>query len=140
VGGALAAAGSLLALLLGVSRTTLAMARDRRLPHLLARVDDGVPRVAELAIGAVVAVLVATVDLRHAIGFSSFGVLVYYAIANASAWTLGRRVIPSLGLLGCLLLAATLPTPDVIAGCAVCAAGICAYGAVEFRRTRSTQR
>jgi APA family basic amino acid/polyamine antiporter len=32
-------------------------------------------------------VLVLTTDLRAAIGFSSFGVLLYYAVANASAWT-----------------------------------------------------
>ena len=40
------------------------------------------PHRAELAVGAVVAVLAATVDMRGAIGFSSFGVLAYYAIAN----------------------------------------------------------
>ena len=47
-----------------------------------------VPHRAELAVAAVVVVLAATVDLREAIGFSSFGVLFYYAIANAAAWTL----------------------------------------------------
>ncbi|MBK3582006.1 APC family permease, partial [Streptomyces sp. MBT65] len=79
--GAVAALGSLLALLLGVSRTTLAMARDRHLPHALASVHPrfGVPHRAELTVGAVVAVLAATTDLRGAIGFSSFGVLAYYA-------------------------------------------------------------
>ncbi|MGW7282837.1 APC family permease, partial [Streptomyces sp. NPDC054844] len=89
-GAAVAALGSLLALVLGVSRTTLAMARDRHLPHALAAVHPRfkVPHRAELAVGAVVAVLAATVDVRDAIGFSSFGVLAYYAVANASAWTL----------------------------------------------------
>ena len=37
-----------------------------------------------------VAVAAVTADLRTAIGFSSFTVLGYYAIANASAWTLSR--------------------------------------------------
>ncbi|NEC70573.1 amino acid permease, partial [Streptomyces rochei] len=109
--------GSLLALILGVSRTTLAMARDRHLPHALAAVHPRfeVPHRAELLVGAVVAVLAATADLRGAIGFSSFAVLVYYAVANASAWTLrpeeGRppRLVPVVGLAGCLLLALTLP-------------------------------
>ena len=66
IGAAVAALGSLLALILGVSRTTLAMARDRHLPHLLAAVHPrfAVPHRAELAIGAVVAVLAATVDIR----------------------------------------------------------------------------
>ena len=92
VGAAVAALGSLLALILGVSRTTLAMARDRHLPHVLAAVHPrfNVPHRAELAVGAVVAVLAGTVDVRGTIGFSSFGVLVYYAVANASALTLRR--------------------------------------------------
>ncbi|GGX03177.1 hypothetical protein GCM10010383_36820 [Streptomyces lomondensis] len=47
-----------------------------------------VPHRAELVVGAVVALLAATTDVRGAIGFSSFGVLAYYAVANACAWTL----------------------------------------------------
>ena len=106
-GAGVAALGSLLALILGVSRTTLAMSRDRHLPHALAAVHPrfGSPHRAEIAVGVVVAVAAAVVDVRGAIGFSSFAVLLYYAIANASAWTLGRRVIPGVGLAGCLLLA-----------------------------------
>ncbi|WP_433501758.1 APC family permease (plasmid) [Sphaerimonospora sp. CA-214678] len=142
-GAALAALGSLLALILGVSRTTLAMARDRHLPHALAAVHPrfAVPHRAEL--GVVVAALAATADLRGAIGFSSFGVLVYYAIANASAWTLtpaeGRppRMVPALGLAGCLILAFALPASSVIAGIVVLAAGAAAYGT---RRGRSPHR
>ncbi|GAB2828326.1 APC family permease [Actinocorallia aurea] len=134
-GAAVAALGALLALILGVSRTVLAMARDRRLPHALAAVHPRfqVPHRAELAVGAIVAVLAATADLRGAIGFSSFGVLLYYAIANASAWTLspaeGRpaRLIPALGLAGCLTVAFSLPITSVLAGAAVVAAGAAAY-------------
>ncbi|GAA1307013.1 amino acid transporter [Planotetraspora silvatica] len=139
-GAAVAALGSLLALILGVSRTTLAMARDRHLPHVLAAVHPRfkVPHRAELAVGVVVAVLAATVDVRGAIGFSSFGVLVYYAVANASAWTLtpdeGRppRIVPALGLAGCLALAFALPVSSVISGAAVLAVGAAVYG---VRRT-----
>ncbi|MEE1751256.1 APC family permease [Streptomyces sp. SP18CS02] len=145
VGAAVAALGSLLALILGVSRTTLAMARDHNLPHALASVHPKfqVPHRAELVVGAVVAVLAATTDMRGAIGFSSFGVLAYYAIANASAWTLapdeGRpvRIIPVVGLAGCLVLAFALPVSSVIAGAAVLSAGAAAYAvrrAVTARR------
>ncbi|MFF7675216.1 APC family permease [Actinacidiphila glaucinigra] len=134
VGAAVAAVGSLLALILGVSRTTLAMARDGHLPRTLAAVHprSGVPHHAEVAVGAVVAVLAATADLRGAIGFSSFGVLAYYAVANASAWTLGpgaRRAVPALGLLGCLVLAFALPWTSVAAGAAVLAVGAAVYAA-----------
>ncbi|RSN80861.1 amino acid permease, partial [Streptomyces sp. WAC 05379] len=134
VGAAVAALGSLLALILGVSRTTLAMARDRHLPGALAAVHPRfqVPHRAELAVGAVVAVLAATVDVRGAIGFSSFGVLAYYAVANASAWTLGSapaaRVVPAVGLLGCVVLAFSLPGVSVAVGAGVLAVGVAAYG------------
>jgi APA family basic amino acid/polyamine antiporter len=135
-GAAVAALGSLLALILGVSRTTLAMARDRHLPHALAAVHPrfGVPHRAELAVGAVVAVVAATADVRGAIGFSSFGVLAYYAVANASAWTLGPgegrppRIVPVLGLAGCVVLAFALPLASVVSGAAVLAAGAAVYG------------
>ncbi|MFF5992441.1 APC family permease [Prauserella flavalba] len=129
-GAALAALGALLALVLGVSRTVLAMARDGHLPRTLAAVHPrfSVPHHAELAVGVVVAVLVSVADLRDAIGFSSFAVLAYYAIANASAWTLGRgRLVPAVGLLGCVVLAVSLPLSSVLAGALVLATGAVAY-------------
>ncbi|MCX4456075.1 amino acid permease [Streptomyces sp. NBC_01340] len=134
VGAAVAALGSLLALILGVSRTTLAMARDGRLPGALAAVHPRfqVPHRAELAVGAVVAALAATVDVRGAIGFSSFGVLAYYAVANASAWTLSpapaARVVPVVGIVGCVTLAFALPAVSVVVGAAVLGVGAAAYG------------
>ncbi|MEU9318434.1 APC family permease [Streptomyces sp. NPDC048295] len=134
-GAAVAALGSLLALVLGVSRTTLAMARDHHLPHALATVHPKfkVPHRAELLVGAVVATVAATADIRGAIGFSSFGVLAYYAVANASAFTLtpaeGRpaRIVPVVGLAGCLVLAFALPLSSVVTGAAVLAVGAAAF-------------
>mgnify|MGYP003542878190 CR=1 FL=1 len=129
VGAAVAALGSLLSLILGVSRTTLAMARDGHLPSGLAAVHArfGVPHRAELAVGAVVAVVAASADVRGVIGFSSFAVLVYYAVANASAITLGRRLIPIAGLVGCTLLAAALPIASIVVGVSVLTLGAGAY-------------
>jgi APA family basic amino acid/polyamine antiporter len=129
VGAAVAALGSLLALILGVSRTTLAMARDRYLPHRLAAVHPrfNSPYLAEIAVGVVVSVLAAVVDVRGAIGFSSFAVLLYYAIANASAMTLRGKVIPLAGLVGCVVLAFSLPVSSVLTGAAVVAIGAAAY-------------
>ncbi|MFE5370926.1 APC family permease [Streptomyces mirabilis] len=141
VGAAVAALGSLLALILGVSRTTLAMARDGHLPGALADVHPRfqVPHRAELAVGAVVATLAATVDVRGAIGFSSFGVLAYYAVANASAWTLSSapaaRLVPVVGLVGCVTLAFALPALSVVVGAAVLGVGVAAYGVRGWRRT-----
>ncbi len=135
-GAAVAALGSLLALVLGVSRTTLAMARDRHLPAFLAAVHPrfGGPHRAEVAVGVIVAVLAALLDVRAAIGFSSFAVLVYYAIANAAAWTLRprRRLVPAAGLAGCLVLAFTLPVASVLAGCGVVGLGAALYAGRRF--------
>lgn len=132
VGGAVASAGVLVSLMAGIGRTTLAMARDHELPAVLAAVHPRfrVPHRAELLLGVVVVVIVLTVDIRGAIGFSSFAVLVYYAIANAAAFTLDgprrRRLRPVtvLGLLGCLALAFTLPPATVFAGVGVLAVGV----------------
>ncbi|MGV9251972.1 APC family permease [Streptomyces sp. NPDC003697] len=144
-GAAIAALGSLLALILGVSRTTLAMARDRHLPRALAAVHPRfhVPHRAELAVGAVVAVLAASVDVRGAIGFSSFGVLAYYAIANAAARTLspdeGRppRLVPVIGLAGCAALALAQPPATVASGAAVLVVGAAVYGVRKALADRS---
>ncbi|MBF6351449.1 amino acid permease [Nocardia flavorosea] len=140
----LAALGSLLALILGVSRTTLAMARDRHLPYALAAVHPrfAVPHRAELAVGAVVTVVAATVDITAAIGFSSFGVLVYYAIANVCAWTLrpseGRpgRLVPIVGTAGCLVLAFGLPAQSVVTGTLLVALGALVYAARRHLNVR----
>ncbi|RAJ63313.1 APA family basic amino acid/polyamine antiporter [Streptomyces sp. Amel2xB2] len=140
-GAVVAALGALLTLLLGVSRTVLAMARDRHLPHALAAVHPRfrVPHRAGLAVGAVVAVAAATADVRGAIGFSSFGVLVYYAIANAAAWTLTsagaayRRVLAGCGLAGCLALAFALPGSSLLSGAAVLAAGAAVFAVRRLR-------
>ena len=134
--------GVLLSLLAGVSRTVFAMAADGHLPRRLAAVHEAhkVPHVAELAVGAVVAVVVAFADLRSAIGFSSVTVLAYYAIANASAFTLGSerrswpRVVPVLGFVGCVTLALALPSRTVAIGLAVLAAGAALYALRSWRQ------
>ena len=117
------------------------MARDRELPGVLAAVHPrfAVPHRAELLLGLVVVVVVSVADISGAIGFSSTGVLVYYAIANASAWTLPgrarrwRRPVAALGLLGCVVLVATLPAASVLAGLAMLGVGLVARAIVRRR-------
>ena len=85
----------------------------------------------------VVAAVSAVADVRAAIGFSSFAVLLYYAIANASAWTLStspvRRFTPAVGLAGCLLLVVTLPHGAAIAGLAVVLLGAAVFAVQRLR-------
>jgi APA family basic amino acid/polyamine antiporter len=139
---ALSAGGALFSLTLGVSRTVLAMARDRHLPVGLASINgrSRVPRVAEITVCVVVCAVLLAGDLATSVAFSSFCVLVYYAIANASAWTLSSaltsRVLPLLGLIGCLGLAASLPLRTVSVGSVVVGAGALTYA---VRRTVSDQ-
>ncbi|MBM7798414.1 APA family basic amino acid/polyamine antiporter [Microlunatus panaciterrae] len=140
VGAAAASLGALLALITGIGRTSLAMARQADLPRWFAALHPrfDVPHRAEVALALVVVVGVLTADLRGAIGFSSFGVLLYYLIANLSAWTqtLEHRRYPrwlqALGAVGCLTLVATLPPRSILIGLGVLAIGLC-YRLVRLR-------
>ena len=144
IGAAVASLGVLLSLIVGVSRTTFAMAATGDLPGWLDAVHPRyrVPHRAEIAIGAAVLALVAVLDVSGAIGFSSFAVLVYYAVTNASALTLppdGRRrsrLIAVLGLVGCLGVATSLPGAAVMSGVILLAAGAAVF-AIR-RRFRSS--
>ena len=144
-GAAAACLGALLALITGVGRTTLAMARERDLPGPLARVGGPhtVPFLAELAVAAVVIILLLSTNVMTVVGFSSFGVLIYYAVTNASAFTLsGRpwhapRWLNVLGFLGCLVLAFTLPPAAMLVMAAVLAVGVAGRFLVLRWRTAS---
>jgi APA family basic amino acid/polyamine antiporter len=146
VGAVLASLGALLALIAGVGRTGLAMARNGDLPHWLAAVHPRfrVPHHAEVALAVLVGALVAGTDLRTVLGFSSTGVLVYYAIANACAFTqpAGQRRWPRAlqvaGLAGCLILVAALPVRSLVAGLLVLAAGLA--GRLAVRRVSGSGR
>lgn len=147
VGATAAALGALLAMLAGIGRTALAMARTGDLPRWFAAVHPRflVPHRAELTIGVLVCVLVLVTDLRGAIGFSSFGVLLYYLIANLSALrqpTQRRRYPRPLaigGAVGCVLIVVTLPPASVLAGAAVLAAGL-VYRAVRLSLAGRSRR
>lgn len=151
IGAAVAALGALLALIAGIGRTSLAMARDGELPRPLAAVHPRfrVPHVAEITVAAVIIVLVLAVDLRGAIGFSSFGVLLYYFVANVAAITQPRperrvpRALSVAGAIGCLVLVATLPLTSIVAGLIVLAVGALyrvVTRALESRRRRTGGR
>lgn len=124
VGAAAAALGALLAMIAGVGRTTLAMAREGDLPRGLSYVNERfkVPLAADLLVGCVACLLVLFFDVREAIGFSSFGVLVYYLVANISAWTqTGEnrrypRAVQVLGAVGCVALVVSLPWISIVGG------------------------
>ena len=139
---AVAALGALLGLIAGIGRTGLAMAREGDLPRWLAAVHPRfqTPHRAEVAVAAVIVALVLTVDLRGAIGFSSFGVLLYYVVANVAALTQAGaqrrypRVVQVAGVVGCLVLVATLPALSIGVGVAVLVVGVVYRGIARRRR------
>jgi basic amino acid/polyamine antiporter, APA family len=146
LGAAAAALGALLALIAGVGRTTLAMAREGDLPRWLAAVHERhqVPHHAEVTIAGLVSVLIMLTDLPDAIGFSSFGVLIYYLIANAAAYTQSSdrrqfpRILQIIGMAGCCILVLTLPLRAVLAGGVMFAVGI-VYRAIRVKISRKSQ-
>lgn len=143
-GAAAGCLGALLALITGVGRTAMAMARERDLPSPLASVGGAhtVPYLAELTVAAAVIVLLLTTNVMTVVGFSSFGVLIYYAVTNAAAFTVSARPwhaprwLNVLGFLGCLLLALTLPPASVLGMAAVLAVGMAGRFLVLRRRLR----
>jgi APA family basic amino acid/polyamine antiporter len=131
IGATVASLGVLLSLIVGVSRTVFAMAANRDLPGFFAAVHPRyrVPHRAEIGVGLLVGTIAALADIRSAIGFSSFAVLTYYAVANAAAFTLDAsqrrwpRWLAVLGLLGCMVLAFSLPVASVVEGSLLLVAG-----------------
>ncbi|MGB2722775.1 MAG: amino acid permease, partial [Rhodococcus sp. (in: high G+C Gram-positive bacteria)] len=98
-----------------------------------------VPHRAEITLAVIVVVLVMMVDLRDAIGFSSFGVLLYYLVANLSAYTQDAehrrypRALQILGSIGCVVLIATLPVTAIAVGTVVVALGV-VYRQIRVRQ------
>lgn len=112
----IACLGSLAGILAALSRTSLAMARERDMPGALGYISPrtSAPIVAE-ALFAILAIAgIVFLEPARLVGFSSCAVLMYYAIAHLSAlrqpaaerWL--PRSVQVVGLLGCLVLALTL--------------------------------
>jgi APA family basic amino acid/polyamine antiporter len=146
---AIAAGGALVALMAGIGRTAMAMAREGDLPRILGRTSPttGVPHVAEAVVGVAAIALAWWADLGFALAMSSASVLTYYAIANASAFAArGRatgfavpRAVSAVGIVLCLALALSLDRAPTLASVGV---GVLALGvrAVVLRvRKRSAE-
>jgi APA family basic amino acid/polyamine antiporter len=147
VGAAVATLSVLLSVLVGISRTVLAMARRRDVPGPLEAISArGTPWRADLAVAVVVTGLVLVLRPDSAVGLSAFAVLLYYAVANTAALRLAPaerrwpRWTAYLGLAGCLVLAATLPPRAVLAGVAALLAAVGARLLVRAASGRSRRR
>ncbi len=128
----IACLGSLVGILAGLSRTSLAMARERDLPGLLARISPrtNAPIVAEAVIAGVAILIVVLLEPAQLVAASSSAVLLYYAVAHLSAlrqpaaehWQ--PRAVGIAGLVGCVVLVAALPPISILGTAALLAVGL----------------
>jgi len=140
-----AAGGALVALLAGVGRTAMAMARAGELPRVLAHQNRrDVPVIAEAVAASAAMVLVWWGSLGFALAMSSAAVLVYYAVANAAAIAARRRgahmrmplVLSGLGVAACIALAASLEPRALVTAAVVMAVSALVRSAVHSRGGR----
>jgi len=143
---AVAAAGAMVALMAGIGRTAMAMAREGDLPHVLAAVGvHGAPQRAE-AVGAAASIMVVWWgDVGFALAMSSVSVLLYYAVANAAAFAAARqaddrrltrqRFLAGAGVASCLVLALSLDLAPTVAAVAAMAVAVALRAIAHPRRS-----
>lgn len=135
IAASIGALGALLALITGIGRTGHAMAACRDLPAYFAHLHPvyGVPYRLEIAVAVAVTALILFFDVRGAIGFSSFGVLLYYCVANLAAFTQTApyrrypRALQVAGAAGCCLVVGTLPPASIAGGLLLLGVGLAVY-------------
>jgi APA family basic amino acid/polyamine antiporter len=141
-----ACAGSLLAILAGLSRTALQMGREGDLPRILGTVSNktGGPLVADMTVGAVAVVAVLTLDVTGLVAVSGAGVLTYYAIGHWSALAQTRNerlvwpVVPVVGLVLCVVLVVALPWQSLLTAAVSLAVGLVWFVVAERKRRRES--
>lgn len=124
--------GVLLNLFLGLSRVLLGMARRGDVPGFISRINpvSQSPVAAVWITCAIIGLLVLSGDVVFTWSFSAFTVLIYYSITNLSALFLPEelrlypRIIPVLGLFGCLFLAFWIDPMILLLGVGVIAVGL----------------
>jgi len=138
--GALAATFSvLLTTLLGTSRVSFAMARNKDLPRFFNKLHPtrNIPYVAILIFGIIMTLFAAFTDLTSAVAIANFASLFYYAVANYAALKIDKprypKIIPIIGLLTCILLLFFLTPAAWIIGCLSIVIGLVYYLAINKR-------
>jgi basic amino acid/polyamine antiporter, APA family len=137
VGALIATVSVLLTNLIGLSRIAYAMSRNGQLPKSISKVSSrfGTPYVSVLVMGALLTVLAFALDLKQAAAITSFALLATHVIVNLSAIRLRKKMprsatkfrvpffplIPSLGLLSCVILMVSLPQESWVAAAVVVA-------------------
>jgi APA family basic amino acid/polyamine antiporter len=136
-GALIATVSVLLTTLIGLSRVSFAMARNGQIPKSVAKIHPrfGTPYVAILIMGALMAILALAFDLRQTAAITSFSILSTHVVLNYCAMRVRKRMpdvksfkaplyplIPSLGVVSCLILLLSLPLESWLVSLVVVAA------------------
>src|SRR5690554_1842117 len=124
IGASTAMLGVLLSQILGISRMMLAMGRRRDLPPVFQKIHHRyrVPHIGILITGIIILLLTLLGSFEFIVRAATFTILLYYSIANISALKqpksdrLYGKVVPVLGLIGCLAMSVSLPLNVIISG------------------------
>ena len=131
VGASTAMLGVLLSQILGISRMMLAMARRKDLPPVFERIHSRfrVPHVGIIFTGFIILILTLVGSFEFIVRAATFTILLYYSITNIAAIRqpeedrMYSKIIPILGLIGCLAMAISLPLNVIISGCGLLIVG-----------------
>lgn len=127
IGASTAMLGVLLSQILGISRMMLAMGRRNDLASFFKKVDSNymVPHFGIVFTGLLILLLTITGSFEFFVRAASFTILLYYSITNIAALKQPRnqqrfgRVVPLLGLIGCLVMSFSLPLNVILIGFAL---------------------
>lgn len=131
IGASTAMFGVLLSQILGISRMMLAMGRRNDLPPVFKAVHPAyrVPHFGIIITGVIIISLTLTGTFEFILRAATFTILLYYSITNAAALKQPKkeqrhgRIVPILGLTGCLAMSVSLPFSVILTGIGLLLAG-----------------
>lgn len=131
LGASTAMLGVLLSQILGISRMLFAMGRRGDLPARFEKVNSTtqVPVVGILFTGVVILLITLFGTFEFVVRSATFTILLYYSITNIAAIRqpateqIFGKVIPWLGLAGCVLMSLSLPFNVIVSGLLLLAVG-----------------
>lgn len=131
IGASTAMLGVLLSQILGISRMMLAMGRRHDLPPFFQIIHRNyrVPHLGIIITGVIILLLTIFGTFEFIVRAATFTILLYYSITNISALRQPKneqmygKLIPVLGLIGCLVMSASLPLNVMISGVGLLVAG-----------------
>jgi len=152
LGAIFAIASVLLTAILGVSRISFSMARNKQIPDFITRIHPrfGTPYISIIITGLLMAVLAYIGDLKWVASVASFSIISTHVLVNGAAIAVNKKKLkfkipfypipPLLGIISCAALALSLLPEVWIIELVVLLAGIVFYFAYNSRKHRKKER